>query len=581
MHPMQTMSTLACSIWLLAGALPLSASAGQSAPGPAEFVWDAAAAEHLFNRAGFGARPDFLVQAVSMGHAACVERLLDGGFGAQVDPFATTPPPHPGREALQALDEMERRSTLERVRRHEREQLAGFAGWWIDQMIEGNDPLRERMTLFWHGYFTSSYQDVKSSLAMIGQNELLRRNALGNFGELLRGIIRDPAMLEYLDNNQNRKASPNENFARELMELFTLGEGNYGEDDVKEAARALTGWVRRPPGPDGLAQAVFRPGQHDNGKKTVLGVTGKLGADDLVKILLDQPACSRWLARKLLVYFEGRDPSAERLAAYERCLRENGYELKPLLHKLFLDPQFYAPEVRLARISGPIDYLVGTCRRLAVRPPGQLVWLAAGQIGQRLFDPPNVKGWDGGKAWITTSTLLTRGNLSGMLLGVVRWEDVMAEEVEPEEDPSAMSMSGSEMAGEEDMTESAPKRPAENGSSGPAKGEPARRRAGNLGEMGRFARYLGDGYRPNVNLSARCERAGMEGDESIVRFLADDLLAVPLTDAGRATLIQFLAQEGTPQQTGEDSSLQRASSKELRLRKLAHLILSLPEAQLN
>ena len=320
----------------------------------AAIVWDAAAAEHLLNRAAFGARPAHIARAVEMGQAACVDMLFAPGPGDPVDPFAVAPPPRPSKEDMQAMGEEERREAMNQVRRHAREQLAGFAGWWIDQMIEGNDPLRERMTLFWHGYFTSSFQDVKNTQALIAQNELLRKHALGNFGDLVRGIIRDPAMLEYLDNNQNKKASPNENFARELMELFTLGEGNYSETDIKEAARALTGWVRRSPGPEVFAESMFRPGQHDNGVKTVLGVTGKLGADELVKILLDQPACPRWVARKLLVYLEGCEPSSERLDEYARCLRENTYEVSPFLRKLFLDPRFYGSEVRGARIASPI-----------------------------------------------------------------------------------------------------------------------------------------------------------------------------------------------------------------------------------
>jgi hypothetical protein len=446
-------------------------------------------------------------------------------------------------------------------------------------MVEGDHPLQERMVLFWHGYFTSSFKDVKSSQALIEQNELLRRHALGSFRDLLRGIVHDAAMLEYLDNNQNRKASPNENFARELMELFTLGEGHYTEQDVKEAARALTGWTRRPPGPDGMVQAEFRPGQHDRGMKTLLGVTGKLDADDVVKILLDQPACSRWVAGKLLAHFEGRAASDARLERYAELLRDSDWQIAPVLRALFLDPEFYSDEVRGTRIAGPIDYLVGNCRRLGMEPPGQLLWLAAGQIGQRLFDPPNVKGWEGGPAWITTSTLLTRGNLSGMLLGVVDWEDVVAEEALFEDDIAMMG--GDAMQGEgavrpEAVPEAAPE-------AGP---EARRERAGRpqarkLGEMGRFMRYLRDGYRPNLNLSARCARAGARTDTEIVACLASELLAVQLTEESRAGLVTFLEAERERAGAADGKLLESGAPAEKLLRKLAHVILSLPEAQLH
>ncbi len=578
-----TLAVLLTLPWASVALAQAKVAAGTPAPAgqsQAAVVWDAAAAEHLLNRAGFGARPAQIARAVELGHAAVVESLLAPSLTDPVDPFAVVSPPRPSKEDMQAMGEEERREAMNQVRRHAREQLAGFAGWWIDQMIEGHDPLRERMTLFWHGYFTSSFQDVKNTQALIAQNELLRKHALGNFGDLVRGIIRDPAMLEYLDNNQNKKASPNENFARELMELFTLGEGNYSEADIKEAARALTGWVRRNQGPDVFAESEFRPGQHDKGVKTVLGVTGKLGADELAEILLDQPACPRWVAGKLLVYLEGREPSAERLEEYARSLRENNYEIAPFLRKLFLDPSFFAQGVRASRIASPIDYLVGTCRRLSIRPPGQLVWLAAGQIGQRLFDPPNVKGWEGGKAWITTSTLLARGNLSGMLLGVVRWEDVMADDALVEEDPSMDSMEGgASMEGMANEMGPGAARRTQKGAAGNA--------APKLGEMGRFARYLGEGFRPNINLGARCKRAKAHSDEQIIDFMAAELLAVDLMPESRDVLREFLAQERQQapgrQQEQEPSAKPGAKGQvsEESLRKLAHLILSLPEAQLH
>src|SRR5688572_24967960 len=241
-------------------------------------AWGAREAEHLFNRAGFGARPEQVARAVAIGREAAIAELF---AGAVREPFFYEPPQRAPREEVLGLTEEARRRMFAERQREQNQLLHAFAGWWVEQMLDGADPLRERMTLFWHGYFTSSFRDLRDPLAMIGQNELLREHALGRFGDLLRSIVRDPAMLEYLDNDQNRRRNPNENFARELLELFTLGEGNYSEQDVKEAARALTGWVVQR-GEDPRLQRR----RHDRGTKTILGETGDFGADELVGLLL-------------------------------------------------------------------------------------------------------------------------------------------------------------------------------------------------------------------------------------------------------------------------------------------------------
>ncbi len=555
---------------LLAG----STAAGAKGHGGPE--WDARKAEHLLNRAGFGASPSEVERALRLGQKEIIAELI---AGEPADPFFYEPPPRPPREELRGMDEEARRKAQGEVRKAERELLTSFAGWWVERMLAGPDPLRERMTLFWHGYFTSSFRDVRDPVAMIEQNELLRRHALGRFEDLLRGIVRDPAMLEYLDNNQNRKDSPNENFARELMELFTLGEGHYSEQDVKQAARALTGWISRPgEDPRFVARA------HDRGEKTILGRSGDFDADDLVAILLDQPACPRWIAGRILEHFEGRAPHPARLAEYATWLRRNDYRIDLFLERLFLDPAFYSPDVVGAKIAGPVDYLVGTARRLGVDPPGQLVWLAAGQLGQRLLDPPNVKGWEGGRSWITTATYLQRGNFAGMLLGVVRLEDVLAE------DPSLSAESaledplhaeaGGMAAGKEPAMEGADDRPA-----GRRPG-PGGARAGKrpkLGpEMSEVRRLLGSSYRPGIHLSSRCQRAGAQSDAAIVDALSQELLAVAITPESRATLLEFLARERAAlgADEGQLFARERFVEAEKLLRRLAHLILSLPEAQL-
>jgi uncharacterized protein (DUF1800 family) len=553
-------------VGLLVAAGSAAAKSGKSAP-----EWGPREAEHLLNRAAFGARPGEVARAVERGREATVEALIEGAY---TDPFFYEPPPRPTREEMAAMDEDARRRARNEYRRRDRQLLASFAGWWVEEMIDGRDPLRERMTLFWHGYFTSSFRDVRDGVAMIEQNELLREHARGRFGDLLRAIVRDPAMLEYLDNNRNRKQRPNENFARELMELFTLGEGNYTERDVKEAARALTGWVERP----GIEPRMVRR-LHDRGRKTILGRTGNFDADDLVDILLEQPACARWVTGKLMAYFEGRAPGEERLQGYAELLLASGYRIDRFLEQLLNDPEFYSEEVMGQRIAGPVEYLVGTARRLGVDPPGELLWLAAGQLGQRLLDPPNVKGWDGGRSWITTSTYLQRGNVAGMMLGVVSPRDVVAE------DPALTLDSSMDDPAMEPVMEGAMEGEPRGNRPGPGAARTGMqpRRPSMTPEMIRMNRMIGRGYRPGIHLTARCRRAGATLDTQVVDVLAEELLAVPLTPEGRITLQGFLQRErealGAP-----DGGLfegEHAVATEDLLRRLAHVTLSLPEAHLN
>ena len=448
-----------------------------------------------------------------------------------------------------------------KMRREDRKQLEDYTVWWFDTMASGADPLRDRMTLFWHGYFTSSMDDVKSSYQMIEQNRFLRAGALGSFRDLLHGAAKDPAMLEYLDNDENKKQEPNENFAREVMELFTLGEGNYTEDDIKEAARAFTGWRSRKGAFDNRAAA------HDTGKKTVLGVTGKHDGDDVLEILLDQEACALHVAGKLLAYFEGRAPAPERLASYAADLRANEYDLEPLLRRLFADPEFYSDRVVGQRVAGPIDYLVGMSMRLDLTPPE--AWYLSGSrlLGQRLFHPPTVKGWDGGMAWITTASLMQRGNLAGILVGTVDAGEVLSDQDE--------MFSGEEMMDDMEAMGSMDETPTP-----PVKGVKFGALSGLKAMSGR--------WEPDLDLRAIVRRSGATTAEETVDFLADLLLAVEVGPETRALLLQeFEAArptQGRDRATGrarfrERGGFQRA--QEDHLRGFAHLVLSLPEAQLN
>jgi len=261
------------------------------------------------------------------------------------------------------------------------------------------------MTLFWHNHFVSGQQKVKLAVLMYRQNVTLRANALGSFGDLLHAIARDPAMVIYLDNAQNRKGTPNENFAREVMELFTLGEGNYSEQDIKEAARAFTGWsLDRETG-----QFMFRRFIHDYGAKTVLGKSGNLDGDDVLDILLSRPETAQFVTRKLWREFVSPDPDEAEVKRIAARFRDSRYDIKVALQALLTSESFYAAENRGVLVKSPVDLVVGTMRQFGMQP-GQPVpfAVAAAGMGQNLFSPPNVKGWPGGEAWINASTLLAR-----------------------------------------------------------------------------------------------------------------------------------------------------------------------------
>ncbi len=286
-----------------------------------------------------------------------------------------------------------------------REQGRELKNWWVEEMITTDQPLVERMTLFWHGHFTSSLMKVRYPPSLFRQNALFRREALGNYATLLKAVARDPAMLIYLDGTQSAARQPNENFARELLELFTLGEGQYSEADIKAAARAFTGWsVDRETG-----QFVEHVGKHDDGQKTFLGKAGRFGGDEIPTILLAQPRTAEMIVEKLWREFVSLKPDPAEVTRLAAAFRQGGYEIKPLMRALFLSAAFRDSANRGALIKSPVDLIVGTVHVLGLPVPEKtgLVRMLQG-LGQVPFDPPNVKGWAGGESWISTYTLLLR-----------------------------------------------------------------------------------------------------------------------------------------------------------------------------
>ncbi len=360
-------------------------------------------ARHLLNRAGLGASLAEVEVYARFTRTQATERLLAVRGGVVSAPgWVDEPYFPPGR--FRTLDaETRTRMQAERI-----ERSIGLREWWLRQMLVTPDPLRERMTLFWHNHFVSGMQKVQSPQLMYRQNVLLREHALGNFGMLLHAVARDPAMLRYLDSAFNRKGRPNENFARELMELFTLGEGHYTEQDVKEVARAFTGWSLNPQ----TGQFVFRPAQHDDGPKTVLGRRGNFGGDEVLDILLGRPETATLIAGKLWREFVSPQPAPAEVARIAGALRGSGYDIRAALRVLFNSDAFYAPAHRGVLVKSPADLVVGTLRQFEFEVPDVLPFVfAMGQSGQVLFAPPNVKGWPGGELWINATTLLRRKQL--------------------------------------------------------------------------------------------------------------------------------------------------------------------------
>ncbi|MBV9125472.1 MAG: DUF1800 domain-containing protein [Planctomycetes bacterium] len=280
--------------------------------------------------------------------------------------------------------------------------------WWLYRMLYGPHPLREKLTLFWHNHFATSNAKVQNAAYMLGQNELLRRHALGSFRTLLQEISRDPAMMVWLDTSLSKKGMPNENYARELMELFSLGIGHYTETDIREAARAFTGWKLEG------GKAVYRPADHDSGEKTVLGQKGPWKGQDIVRICLEQKSAAPFLTAKLFRFLvsETIPPEPALIEPLAEQFRQSDYDFGGLVRTVLRSNLFFSPRVYRTRIKSPVDFLVGIVRGLEGRPNTINLATALEQLGQNLFYPPSVKGWDGGTAWLNAQTLLFRQNLA-------------------------------------------------------------------------------------------------------------------------------------------------------------------------
>ncbi len=348
--------------------------------------WGRACAAHLARRAAFGTPPALLDRLLAAGPEGAPALLLESTADG---------------EDLRLL-----RDAAARV-----DDLPAIQAWWLYRMMRGPTPARDKLALFWHNHFATSNRKVEKPRLMLRQVDLFLALGAGPFPALLDAIARDPAMLIWLDGNSNRSGHPNENFARELFELFTLGIGNYTEQDIQEAARAFTGWHVRE---DGFR---FHPSAHDAGEKACLGIRGRLGGDDVLRLAVEQPACARYLATRLFRFYVHPAPEPALCVLLGEIYRECGLDTGAFLRRLWASRLFYSVPARRALISAPTDFLCGSLRTLAAVCSATELAKLSGAMGQDLLRPPSVKGWDQGTAWLSSTALLARYRFAAEIAG--------------------------------------------------------------------------------------------------------------------------------------------------------------------
>ena len=395
---------------------------------------------HLYRRAAFGASREELIEAEKLGPDGTLDLLLHGRPDAA--------------SVLQTLND------VGRVAANRGDGGDELRGWWLYAMLHGGHPLREKLTLLWHNHFATSIAKVKDAELMFRQNGLFRDHALGKFGTLLQSVGRDPAMLVWLDSNSNVKGRANENYAREVMELFSLGVGHYAEKDIREAARAFTGWHTNG------GKFRFDAAQHDDGPKAFLGQSGNWDGDDVVRIILEQPAAARFVVNKLyaMLMSETAPPDAlvEPLCV---AFRRSDYDIAAVVKTILSSRHFYSDHAFRRRIKSPVEFVLGAVRAVyrnysegsaEYRPlPHRLLVPRLAAMGQTLFAPPNVKGWPGGRTWLNTSTVVERSNFAASVATGAFWEPSSpAFNVSQELSPPA-AFDPARLLGEENVTQPA------------------------------------------------------------------------------------------------------------------------------
>ena len=604
--------------FVLGGCLAAGTAAAAPGPGagPADWAndlapisaqdWNVERATHLLERAGFGGTAEEVAALAAMTPAAAVRRLVhyqdvdnshlqpfdhSGVWDAALDPFpvsrpATTDEAKARGAALGVQVKPTGNRKMQPVvnkffywLRASRLETNRAAYWWANRMLSTNAPLQEKMALFWHGHFATNEEKVRDYRKMLVQLELFQAGGTGNFRDLVIGVAQDPAMLHFLDAGVNVKGAPNENFAREIMELFTMGVGNYSEQDIREAARAFTGWNYRD------LTFVVNADRHDDGQKTVLGQRGNFDGINAIDVILAQPVTAEFVAGKIYRFLvrEDLDPALRKQLG--AVLRDNHYEIAPLLTTIFLSRDFYSPPSYASRIKGPVELVVSTYKKLGVQQiPGVPDFNdVTSALGQQLFRPPTVAGWAQGRSWVTPGLLIERGNFARDVL----FPDITF--VATDRSPSLIT--GDEIRavhekismGYDITTATKPVSMTEQ-TEGMAMSNAMADRDEDFNT--RFASYRGwqmavEKVKPIPRTFARLDLAGMveaqgltDTTQAVDYFLAR-LLRAPIDTQRRAQLVAFLNQElGTSEIARADTYMEDA------LRMLVHLIMSMPEYQL-
>ena len=561
--------------------------------------WNYDLAAHLLERAGFGGTPEEIQALAKLTPAQAVARLVrfegapavqlpafdhSGIHDAGIEPFPPTRPAltNLAKEKGEALGIKVKASGNRRLQpvvdkffywlRASVLETNRVAYWWADRMVASPRPLQEKMALFWHGHFATNEAKVRDYRKLLAELEIFQTKGLGNFRNLTVSVAQSPAMLTFLDAGVNVKGASNENFAREIMELFTMGVGNYSEKDIREAARAFTGWNYVD------MNFVVNQDRHDDGEKTVLGKTGRFDGVDVIDIIMQQPVTADYIAGKIYRFFVRQDLSPELQKQLGAVLRQNHYEITPLMEKIFLSRDFYSPASVGTQIKSPVQFAITTYRKLGLQHvPGvpDFNTVTAG-LGQQLFFPPTVAGWAGGQAWITPGLLLERGNFGRDVLfpdisflppdrftgsGEVRR---VAERIRQGLDITTATMDESK----EGMAES---------NKNADRDEEFNTRYGSF----RGSQLAIERVKPiprdvaAVNLSKMVSGAKLKDTKQVVDYMIHRFMRVAPDDATRTKLTAFL-----DKQLGTSDVIAAQTYLEEPLRLLLHLIMSQPEYQL-
>ena len=568
--------------------------------------WNYRTARHLLERAGFSGTPDEVETLQARGLENAVDYLVyfkgapdgdlpdfdhSGIFDEGLDPFP------PSRPATTALAEKNGEVFGIKVKpsgnrpmqaivnkffywlRASRLETDRVAHWWGERMLTSPRPLQEKMALFWHGHFATNEDKVRDYRKMHQQLTLFQREGLGNFRTLLIAVAQDPAMLAFLDAGVNVKGKPNENFAREIMELFTMGVGNYTEHDIREAARAFTGWNFK-----GIDFHI-NPEQHDDGQKEVLGQKGNFDGVEVIDIILGQDATAKYIASKLYRFYVSNELSDAFADELGKLLRDSNYELRPFLSTIFKSQDFYAEQNIASHIKSPVELVVSTYKKMGLDylPGAPDFNLTTGALGQRLLHPPTVAGWSEGRSWITPGLLIERGNF---VLDVVLPDIVFIPQDRYPVYPSGPEIRAVHKRLRAGMDMTTATRPADDEIDMDMMAMSSKMADRNEAFNTRYASYRGwqtaiERVKPiprptaKLNLTEMVMQAKLQTPSEVVQYFATRFVNVAVDENALQEMTAYLTQE-----LGTESISDAETYMEEPLRVLLHMVLSRPEYQL-